>query len=141
MRCIGVVFKLPRYRVNTTIFKRKSPENQWFSGLGGGDKRDRTADLLNAIQALSQLSYTPIFSSLSDSFCIIAHMKEKSRGISLFTTIFCGSEALSVNGTICNDCRENTAQKRCLLELIWRKTYTEIGECFRQYGGFAVRET
>ena len=24
-----------------------------------GDKRDRTADLLNAIQALSQLSYTP----------------------------------------------------------------------------------
>ena len=31
-------------------------ENQCF----GGDKRDRTADLLNAIQALSQLSYTPI---------------------------------------------------------------------------------
>ena len=32
------------------------------SGLvnSGGDKRDRTADLLNAIQALSQLSYTPI---------------------------------------------------------------------------------
>ena len=27
----------------------KSPENQWFSGLGGGDKRDRTADLLNAM--------------------------------------------------------------------------------------------
>ncbi len=27
----------------------------------GGDKRDRTADLLNAIQALSQLSYTPIY--------------------------------------------------------------------------------
>ena len=26
----------------------------------GGDKRDRTADLLNAIQALSQLSYTPM---------------------------------------------------------------------------------
>ena len=29
----------------------------------GGDKRDRTADLLNAIQALSQLSYTPIIYS------------------------------------------------------------------------------
>ena len=29
------------------------------SFLLGGDKRDRTADLLNAIQALSQLSYTP----------------------------------------------------------------------------------
>ena len=25
----------------------------------GGDKRDRTADLLTASQALSQLSYTP----------------------------------------------------------------------------------
>ena len=33
-----------------------------FSVLSGGDKRDRTADLLNAIQALSQLSYTPKFS-------------------------------------------------------------------------------
>ena len=30
-----------------------------FKVLSGGDKRDRTADLLNAIQALSQLSYTP----------------------------------------------------------------------------------
>jgi hypothetical protein len=27
----------------------------------GGDKRDRTADLLHAMQALSQLSYTPIY--------------------------------------------------------------------------------
>ena len=27
----------------------------------GGAKRDRTADLLNAIQALSQLSYSPVF--------------------------------------------------------------------------------
>ena len=36
----------------------------WVSQYGlklssGGDKRDRTADLLNAVQALSQLSYTP----------------------------------------------------------------------------------
>ena len=31
-----------------------------FTHPFGGDKRDRTADLLNAIQALSQLSYTPI---------------------------------------------------------------------------------
>ena len=35
---------------------------QSISFENGGDKRDRTADLLNAIQALSQLSYTPIFS-------------------------------------------------------------------------------
>ena len=33
-----------------------------------GDKRDRTADLLNAIQALSQLSYIPIFSYVTTQF-------------------------------------------------------------------------
>ena len=35
--------------------------NEFLVSLSGdgGDKRDRTADLLNAIQALSQLSYTP----------------------------------------------------------------------------------
>ena len=37
--------------------KRKVCMDSTFSI--GGDKRDRTADLLNAIQALSQLSYTP----------------------------------------------------------------------------------
>ena len=53
--------KLPR--------KRKKPRKRSvfkafrgsFDEPFGGDKRDRTADLLNAIQALSQLSYTPIF--------------------------------------------------------------------------------
>ena len=38
----------------------------------GGDKRDRTADLLNAIQALSQLSYTPTsrsYDSTQALFC------------------------------------------------------------------------
>ena len=38
----------------------------------GGDKRDRTVDLLLAKQALSQLSYTPIsqesYSTVPDSF-------------------------------------------------------------------------
>ena len=53
--------------------KRKSPENQWFSGLGGGDKRDRTADLLNAIQALSQLSYTPMFSYAVETASVLYH--------------------------------------------------------------------
>ena len=37
-----------------------------FAGAGvilvGGGKRDRTADLLHAMQALSQLSYTPVAS-------------------------------------------------------------------------------
>ena len=42
---------------------KKVPETYCFryqSVHFGGDKRDRTADLLNAIQALSQLSYTPV---------------------------------------------------------------------------------
>ena len=44
------------------FWQRKNPENQWFSGFFGGDKRDRTADLLNAIQALSRLDgYPPAF--------------------------------------------------------------------------------
>ena len=41
--------------------KRKSSKIRRFWNFSGGDKRDRTADLLNAIQALSQLSYTPEF--------------------------------------------------------------------------------
>jgi hypothetical protein len=49
----------------------------WFCHFGG-DKRDRTADLLNAIQALSQLSYTPIFCRVAHDFCIIAQLSKKS---------------------------------------------------------------
>ena len=42
---------------------KKNTANQTIYGVFfcGGDKRDRTADLLNAIQALSQLSYTPMY--------------------------------------------------------------------------------
>ena len=39
--------------------KSVSTRKRIFDTFDGGDKRDRTADLLNAIQALSQLSYTP----------------------------------------------------------------------------------
>ena len=39
---------------------KKALKHKCFKASFGGDKRDRTADLLNAIQALSQLSYTPI---------------------------------------------------------------------------------
>ena len=41
--------------------KEKVLKTEVFRTFCGGDKRDRTADLLNAIQALSQLSYTPKF--------------------------------------------------------------------------------
>ena len=46
---------------------KKNTANQTVYGVifCGGDKRDRTADLLNAIQALSQLSYTPKFLCIS----------------------------------------------------------------------------
>ena len=58
-----------RYNPVTTVKKlyittqQKTTDFKEFTlkiGGFGGDKRDRTADLLNAIQALSQLSYTPI---------------------------------------------------------------------------------
>ena len=44
------------------------------SGVFGGDEGDRTPYLLNAIQALSQVSYTPILSvqKISDIFISIA---------------------------------------------------------------------
>jgi hypothetical protein len=50
---------------------KKSPETVEFQGFSlGGDKRDRTADLLNAIQALSQLSYTPKYSVRSERYLL-----------------------------------------------------------------------
>ena len=49
-------------------------ETSLFPVYLGGDKRDRTADLLNAIQALSQLSYTPNYScAISQRLIIIPH--------------------------------------------------------------------
>ena len=78
------------------FWQRKNPENQWFSGFFGGDKRDRTADLLNAIQALSQLSYTPMYPVFSDSYCIIAGrgtfvkgFYKKSDNFSVGVTMMC----------------------------------------------------
>ena len=47
-----------------------------------GDKRDRTADLLNAIQALSQLSYIPFFFSENVIFT-----KKDSRKFIFFTQL------------------------------------------------------
>ena len=47
--------------------ERRKPESEDSGFHFGGADRDRTDDLLNAIQALSQLSYSPelIFSSAS----------------------------------------------------------------------------
>ena len=54
---------------NCIIITMFSFQGTWWNLLEtpGGDKRDRTADLLNAIQALSQLSYTPIWNYIHSS--------------------------------------------------------------------------
>lgn len=51
--CLQIIYKL---NVDSTIQFSKNNINLTVNG----DKRDRTADLLRAKQALSQLSYTPI---------------------------------------------------------------------------------
>ena len=58
---------------NPHFFSLKQTTKPWLCGLFGGDKRDRTADLLNAIQALSQLSYTPMVLKPLNllGFCVI----------------------------------------------------------------------
>ena len=51
--------KVPHHPRKVPHKQKKALKTNGFQGFDGGDKRDRTADLLNAIQALSQLSYTP----------------------------------------------------------------------------------
>ena len=58
----------------------------WLRGLIGGDKRDRTADLLNAIQALSQLSYTPVFNFPE----YLIRNDVQSAALAVCLTTFCG---------------------------------------------------
>ena len=63
VRCVsfmdGIQFRLQLDIAEITAQNKKLVSLQ-KRVINGGDKRDRTADLLNAIQALSQLSYTPI---------------------------------------------------------------------------------
>ena len=65
---------------------KKNTANQKVYGaiFYGGDKRDRTADLLNAIQALSQLSYTPKCCCFFESNSIIANNFEKCKNFFLY---------------------------------------------------------
>ena len=62
----------------------KAPKSEDL-GAFGGDKRDRTADLLNAIQALSQLSYTPIFLRISQAH---GYYSKSFRKMQVFFFIF-----------------------------------------------------
>ena len=60
------IHRLPVARLMNRFFSASLPQylpikkRPCRSSFFGGGKRDRTADLLNAIQALSQLSYTPV---------------------------------------------------------------------------------
>ena len=67
-----VINRQGRRREERSSFSNNYPEKSYEKStksedfvLFGGDKRDRTADLLTASQALSQLSYTPICSCRS----------------------------------------------------------------------------
>ena len=53
--------------------KKKFQKPEFSELFLGGDSRVRTGDLLNAIQALSQLSYTPMF-------CSAALLSHKQQG-------------------------------------------------------------
>ena len=57
--------------------KKKSTVPEPDTVLFGGDYRDRTGDLLHAMQALSQLSYTPERSAiLRDIFDLVNSIPE-----------------------------------------------------------------
>ena len=57
LKCVDYVVFI--FAIKNSLESFDSKELLAFPAKNGGDKRDRTADLLNAIQALSQLSYTP----------------------------------------------------------------------------------
>ena len=56
---MGVLFVETSGILRDTKYPIKNKTTAIAVVLFGGDKRDRTADLLTASQALSQLSYTP----------------------------------------------------------------------------------
>ena len=49
----------PIMKSTTSLTLDKVKKKKGFESLNGGAMRDRTADLLHAMQALSQLSYSP----------------------------------------------------------------------------------
>ena len=57
--------RLSGVRSNRLSYKPIVPDSVLIPSPCGGDKRDRTVDLLLAKQALSQLSYTPMLAAFS----------------------------------------------------------------------------
>ena len=72
-RCVKIHIGLEKIQYSIVIFLKSSDKKsvintsayRWFLINLGGAKRDRTADLLRARQALSQLSYGPVFYALT----------------------------------------------------------------------------
>jgi hypothetical protein len=62
-----------RYRARSITDGRRDAHRSCTGRKVGGARRDRTADLLLAKQALSQLSYGPLASATTDP----RHLKEK----------------------------------------------------------------
>ena len=62
-RLSGVRSNLLSYKPAYLIFVQAFARLHAFAACGGGDERNRTDDPLLAKQVLSQLSYTPIFTS------------------------------------------------------------------------------
>jgi hypothetical protein len=71
--------------------KNPQPKNSLGFKFGGGDKQDRTADLLHAMQALSQLSYTPTGKT---SIIASSHTNCQVRNSSIFKALLRGLAGL-----------------------------------------------
>ena len=71
----------------------------------GGDKRDRTADLLTASQALSQLSYTPIGRSHSEHLIVQQGKRllssKKTKKYEKICFAFCSKRRWTVQSLCC----------------------------------------
>ena len=61
--------RVPNLRVSNLRVRIYGSCGASISEGAGGARRDRTADLLNAIQALSQLSYGPVRQIYRHSWC------------------------------------------------------------------------
>ena len=53
--CAPLWFSIPHITQISDTVSKKEAETNWFLPLFGGDKRDRTADLLNAIYSPDML--------------------------------------------------------------------------------------
>ena len=88
-----------------TSSRRKKPTDSWPVG-SGGDEGNRTPDLLNAIQALSQLSYAPGCmddNSLGYNGCQVFSKKNSVEVVMRAVIQRVSSAKVSVSGQVCGE--------------------------------------